>query len=107
MNKASPTAEELLTDLGALKTDHGSRHHASRRHHPRRPQDARLSGAPALLPHAARRAGIRLRLSGRARRRAHPGRDLLLRNVDRDTARLREDLLGEKASSDFWILMRA
>jgi ATP-dependent helicase HrpB len=35
------------------------------------------------------------------------GRDLLLRNVDRDTISLREDLLGEKASSDFWILMRA
>jgi ATP-dependent helicase HrpB len=35
------------------------------------------------------------------------GRDLLLRNVYRDTSSLREDLLGEKASSDFWILMRA
>ncbi|HEY3762596.1 MAG TPA: ATP-dependent RNA helicase [Verrucomicrobiae bacterium] len=35
------------------------------------------------------------------------GRDLLLRNVDKATAGLREDLLGEKASSDFWILMRA
>ena len=35
------------------------------------------------------------------------GRDLLLRNVDKATASLREDLLGEKASSDFWILMRA
>ena len=35
------------------------------------------------------------------------GRDLLLRNVDRDTNSLREDLFGEKASSDFWILMRA
>jgi len=35
------------------------------------------------------------------------GRDLLLRNVGRDTNQLREDLLGEKASSDFWILMRA
>ncbi|HUB86634.1 MAG TPA: ATP-dependent RNA helicase [Verrucomicrobiae bacterium] len=35
------------------------------------------------------------------------GRDLLLRNVDRETNSLREDLLGEKASSDFWILMRA
>jgi len=35
------------------------------------------------------------------------GRDLLLRNVDRATAEAREDLLGEKASSDFWILMRA
>ncbi|HKI69184.1 MAG TPA: helicase-related protein, partial [Verrucomicrobiae bacterium] len=35
------------------------------------------------------------------------GRDLLLRNVGRETTTLREDLLGEKASSDFWILMRA
>jgi len=35
------------------------------------------------------------------------GRDLLLRNVGRETNDLREDLLGEKASSDFWILMRA
>ena len=35
------------------------------------------------------------------------GRDLLLRNVDRDSTQLREDLLGEKAGSDFWILMRA
>ncbi|HEU6448412.1 MAG TPA: ATP-dependent helicase HrpB [Verrucomicrobiae bacterium] len=35
------------------------------------------------------------------------GRDLLLRNVDRETNSLREDLLGEKATSDFWILMRA
>ncbi len=35
------------------------------------------------------------------------GRDLLLRNVDKTTAGFREDLLGEKATSDFWILMRA
>ncbi|PYI87953.1 MAG: helicase, partial [Verrucomicrobia bacterium] len=35
------------------------------------------------------------------------GRDLLLRNVGRDVNGLREDLFGEKASSDFWILMRA
>jgi ATP-dependent helicase HrpB len=35
------------------------------------------------------------------------GRDLLLRNVDRETNSAREDLLGGKASSDFWILMRA
>jgi ATP-dependent helicase HrpB len=35
------------------------------------------------------------------------GRDLLLRNVDKHTAEFREDLLGDKASSDFWILMRA
>jgi ATP-dependent helicase HrpB len=35
------------------------------------------------------------------------GRDLLLRNVDKTTGDFREDLLGEKATSDFWILMRA
>jgi ATP-dependent helicase HrpB len=35
------------------------------------------------------------------------GRDLLIRNVDRATATQREDMLGEKAGSDFWILMRA
>jgi ATP-dependent helicase HrpB len=35
------------------------------------------------------------------------GRDLLLRNVDKATATDREDLLEEKAGSDFWIIMRA
>jgi ATP-dependent helicase HrpB len=35
------------------------------------------------------------------------GRDLLLRNVDRDTSNYREDLLGDRAASDFFILMRA
>jgi ATP-dependent helicase HrpB len=35
------------------------------------------------------------------------GRDLLLRNVGKEISSAREDLLGEKASSDFWILMRA
>ena len=35
------------------------------------------------------------------------GRDLLLRNCGKDVETLREDLLGEKSSSDFWILMRA
>ena len=35
------------------------------------------------------------------------GRDLLLRNCGKEVETAREDLLGEKASSDFWILMRA
>jgi ATP-dependent helicase HrpB len=35
------------------------------------------------------------------------GRDLLLRNCGKDVDTAREDLLGEKATSDFWILMRA
>ena len=33
------------------------------------------------------------------------GRDLLLRNCGKDVDSLREDLLGEKSSSDFWILI--
>ncbi len=35
------------------------------------------------------------------------GRDLLIRNAGKDVETAREDLLGEKATSDFWILMRA
>ncbi len=35
------------------------------------------------------------------------GRDLLLRNVGRETVLAREDLFGDKASSDFWVSMRA
>jgi len=35
------------------------------------------------------------------------GRDLLLRNPGREVERFREDLFGEQATSDFWILMRA
>ena len=35
------------------------------------------------------------------------GRDLLMRNTGKDVESAREDLLGEKTSSDFWIVMRA
>jgi ATP-dependent helicase HrpB len=35
------------------------------------------------------------------------GRDLLLRNCGKEVDSAREDLLGEKSSSDFWVLMRA
>ena len=35
------------------------------------------------------------------------GRDLLLRQTDPATTRAREDLLGAKTPSDFWLLMRA
>lgn len=35
------------------------------------------------------------------------GRDLLIRNPGREAESAREDLLGEKAASDFWIVMRA
>jgi ATP-dependent helicase HrpB len=35
------------------------------------------------------------------------GRDLLVRNAGREAGSAREDLFGEKGTSDFWILMRA
>ena len=35
------------------------------------------------------------------------GRDLLIRNPGREVESFRADLFGERASSDFWILMRA
>ncbi|HEU0038031.1 MAG TPA: helicase-related protein, partial [Verrucomicrobiae bacterium] len=35
------------------------------------------------------------------------GRDLLIRSAGKDVASTRDDLFGDKASSDFWILMRA
>ncbi len=115
-------AEELLMDLGALESpktnesiqtgpseaSHASRipHHASAitalgrqmLAFPLHPRYARM-----LL--AARQYGCVYQACLVAA--LTQGRDLLLRNVDRNTARNREDLLGEKAGSDFWILMRA
>jgi ATP-dependent helicase HrpB len=99
-------AEELLTDLGALKVTA-----------PASPSTAQITPvgrkmlAFPLHPRYARmllaaqeygcvyQAALVAALT--------QGRDLLLRNAGRDVNQLREDLLGEKASSDFWILMRA
>jgi ATP-dependent helicase HrpB len=109
-------AEELLTDLGALsKADpspsvsaHGSRitDHASTittvgrkmLAFPLHPRYARM-----LL--AAQDYGCVYQACLVAA--LTQGRDLLLRNIDKGTASDREDLLGDKAGSDFWILMRA
>jgi ATP-dependent helicase HrpB len=92
-------AEELLHDLGALDK-HGGITPTGRKMlaFPLHPRYARM-----LL--AAQECGCVYQAALIAA--LTQGRDLLLRNVDRDTNSLREDLLGEKASSDFWILMRA
>ncbi len=95
-------AEELLADLGALKpapqtlqiTPVGRKMLAF----PVHPRYARM-----LL--AAQEYGCVYQAALVAA--LTQGRDLLLRGVDKATNQLREDLLGEKASSDFWILMRA
>jgi len=99
-------AEELLTDLGALKsvsqpstlnsqlTSIGRKMLAF----PLHPRYARM-----LL--AAQEYGCVYQAALVAA--LTQGRDLLLRNCGKDVDSAREDLLGEKASSDFWILMRA
>ena len=93
-------AEELLSDLGALK---GPEHRIS-------PIGLKMLAFP-LHPRYAR-----MLLAAQDYRCVYQaclvaaltqGRDLLLRNVDREVARYREDLLGDKAASDFWMLMRA
>jgi ATP-dependent helicase HrpB len=106
-------AEELLTDLGALKP--------AGLESPANPQ----AGMPALQITPVGRKMLAFPVHPRYARMLlaaqqygcvyqaalvaalTQGRDLLLRNVGRETTDLREDLLGEKASSDFWILMRA
>jgi ATP-dependent helicase HrpB len=92
-------AEELLTDLGALDK-HGDITGVGRKMlaFPLHPRYARM-----LL--AAQEYGCVYQAALVAA--LTQGRDLLLRNVGRETSSLREDLLGDKASSDFWILMRA
>ena len=92
-------AEELLTDLGALDKN-GSITAVGRKMlafpiHPRYSRMLLAAQEYGCVYQAALVAALT------------QGRDLLLRNVGRETNQLREDLLGEKASSDFWILMRA
>lgn len=96
-------AEELLLDLGAL-------HHES-------------SGATAITPVGRKMLAFpahpryaRMLLAAQEYQCVYQaclvaaltqGRDLLLRNPGRDVERFREDVFGEHATSDFWILMRA
>ena len=92
-------AEELLTDLGALDKNNSitpvGRKMLAFPLHPRYARMLLAAQEYGCVYQAALVAALT------------QGRDLLLRNMDRETHSLREDLLGEKASSDFWILMRA
>jgi ATP-dependent helicase HrpB len=92
-------AEELLEDLGAIGHDKkitpiGRKMLAF----PLHPRYARMLLA-AQEYHCVYQACLVAALT--------QGRDLMLRNCGKDVDSAREDLLGEKASSDFWILMRA
>jgi ATP-dependent helicase HrpB len=91
-------AEELLTDLGALKgpaiTELGRRMLAF----PVHPRYARMLLAAQTFG-CVHDAALIASLT--------QGRDLLLRNVDGDTASFREDRISDKATSDFFLLMKA
>jgi ATP-dependent helicase HrpB len=129
-------AEELLTDLGALKTmDPAS-------HRPRDPTSETPQAVPSMSlaspPQDSGAAAVSVAAITELGRRmlafpVHPryarmllaaqeygcvyqaclvaaltqGRDLLLRKAGRETDQLREELFGEQACSDFLILMRA
>jgi ATP-dependent helicase HrpB len=113
-------AEELLTDLGALKpvaavydrrNDLSKAENGAHRAPLQITEVGRKMLAFPLHPRYAR-----MLLAAQEFGCVHQaclvaaltqGRDLLLRNVDKITSQFREDLLGEKATSDFWILMRA
>ena len=107
-------AEALLADLGALKAVAGTREQGN---------DGVGSG-PLQITEVGRKMLAfplhprygRMLLAAQEYGCVHQaclvaaltqGRDLLIRNPGREVETAREDLLGEKASSDFWILMRA
>src|SRR5580692_10021535 len=92
-------AEELLRDLGALNKD-GTITPVGRKMlaFPLHPRYSRMLLA-AQEYNCVYQAALVAALT--------QGRDLLLRNCGKDVDSAREDLLGEKAGSDFWILMRA
>ena len=131
-DQALAHAEELLLDLGALKTVARASSPAGSGAIPATHSDRGLgrsqnpqTGMSALQITETGRQMLafplhpryaRMLLAAQAYGCVHQaclvaaltqGRDLLLRNVGREVVSAREDLFGDKASSDFWILMRA
>jgi ATP-dependent helicase HrpB len=92
-------AEELLTDLGAVGND-GKITATGRKMlaFPLHPRYARMLLA-AQEYGCVHQACLVAALT--------QGRDLLIRNPGKDVESAREDLFGDQAASDFWILMRA
>ncbi|MBI3856846.1 MAG: ATP-dependent helicase HrpB [Planctomycetes bacterium] len=91
-------SEELLGDLGALKgggiSDLGRRMLAFPIH-PRYSRMLLAAQESGCVHDAALVAALT------------QGRDLLLRHVDGDTASFREDRIGDRATSDFFLLIKA
>ncbi|HOX58306.1 MAG TPA: ATP-dependent helicase HrpB [Candidatus Paceibacterota bacterium] len=94
-------AEVILTDLGALKSTH---HKLSLTPIGRKMLAFPLHPRYARMLLAAQHYGCVWQACLLAA--LTQGRDLLLRNVDSETIRHREDLVGENSASDFLLLMR-
>jgi ATP-dependent helicase HrpB len=91
-------AEELLTDLGALTNGSITELGRGMLAFPVHPRYARMLLAAedyGCVYDACLIAALT------------QGRDLLVRKPAREAAAAREDLFGERATSDFWVLMRA
>ncbi len=107
-------AESLLLDLGALEHATVPGGDTESPGSPRGSRISELGRRMLAVPVHPRYA--RMLLAAQERGCVHhaalfaaltQGRDLLLRKVDRDTARTREDRIGDRAPSDFFHLMRA
>jgi len=92
-------AEELLRDLSALTAEGGitelGRRMLAFPVHPRYARMLLAAQEYGCVYHACLVAALT------------QGRDLLVRNPGKDVLSAREDLFGDKGSSDFWVLMRA
>jgi ATP-dependent helicase HrpB len=106
-------AEELLTDLGAIQSSAGVPPAATSR-------DGRATTITPIgrkmLAFPLHPRYARMLLAAQEYGCVHQaclvaaltqGRDLLIRNAGKEVESAREDLLGDKSGSDFWILMRA
>lgn len=98
-------AEELLLDLGALKKAGPDGHLATITELGRRMLAFPVHPRYARMLLAAREFNCVYQACLVAA--LTQGRDLLIRNPGKDAESFREDLFGDRASSDFWILMRA
>jgi len=112
-------AEELLADLGALKADAVGGDHGDDGTPVVAGRQPLLQVTPIgrkMLAFPLHPRYARMLLAAQEYGCVHQaclvaaltqGRDLLLRNCGKEVDSAREDLLGDKSSSDFWILMRA
>ena len=125
-------AEELLTDLGALHrrtgvapvSDQHERGPAEEKEEEKDKDGDRPEACPTEITAVGRKMlafpvhprYARMLLAAQEYRVVYQaclvaaltqGRDLLLRNPGRDVDKAREDIFGDRAASDFWMLMRA